>query len=642
MLTRRRFLHGSSAAGAAAAFAPAALLPGWARGQGIADTGPQTQFDLRIAETPFAVEGRRAAATTINGGVPGPLLRWREGDEVTLRVANALDEDTSLHWHGILLPNAMDGVPGVTFAGIAPGQTFEYRFPVRQSGTYWYHSHSGFQEQAGVYGPIVIDPAGPDPVAYDREHVIVLSDWSFMAPERIFGALKKQSDYFNFQKPTLFGREDVPDRAMWARMRMNPSDLADVNGSTYTFLINGQGPEANWTGLFAAGERVRLRVINASAMTIFDVRIPGLKMTVVAADGIDVKPVDTDEFRISVAETYDVIVTPGDGAWTVFAEALDRSGFARGTLAPAAGMAAAVPALRPRPLRSMADMGMDHGAHGAEAADHSVHGGVDAGAATPAGMAGMDHGAMDQAAMEPGAVAGDAMDHSTMDHGAAAAPVVATGPQPQAHPHRMGPGVDAVPDMTANRLHEPGVGLGEDGWGVLTYAQLESAAPNRDARAPERELELHLTGNMERFVWGFDGERFIDVHDPIQWRLGERLRLTLVNDSMMEHPIHLHGMFMELENGAANRPLKHTINVKPAERLSLLVTADEPGDWAFHCHLLYHMAAGMMRVVRVAQGGPSAQAPVADHSAPAAAHEGHEAPQPQPAPAADHSAHEGH
>lgn len=615
MLTRRRFLHGSSAAGAAAAFAPAALLPGWAHGQGIADTGPQTEFDLTIAETPFTVEGRRGLATTINGGVPGPLLRWREGDEVTLRVANALSEDTSLHWHGILLPNAMDGVPGVTFAGIGPGQTFEYRFPVRQSGAYWYHSHSGFQEQAGVYGPIVIDPAGPDPVAYDREHVIVLSDWSFMAPERIFGALKKQSDYFNFQKPTLFGREDVPDRAMWARMRMNPSDLADVNGSTYTFLINGQGPESNWTGLFAPGERVRLRVINASAMTIFDVRIPGLKMTVVAADGIDVKPVDTDEFRISVAETYDVIVTPGDGAYTVFAEALDRSGFARGTLAPAAGMAVAVPALRPRPLRSMADMGMDHGA-------------------------------MDHAAMEPAAMAGDAMDHSTMDHGAAVAPVVATGFQPQAHAHRMGPGVDAVPDMTANRLHEPGVGLGEDGWSVLTYAQLESAAPNRDARAPERELELHLTGNMERFVWGFDGERFIDVRDPIPWRLGERLRLTLVNDSMMEHPIHLHGMFMELENGAANRPLKHTINVKPAERLSLLVTADEPGDWAFHCHLLYHMGAGMMRVVRVA---PSAQAPVADHSAhaapdvaPAAGHEGHETPQPQPAPAADHPAHEGY
>lgn len=607
MITRRRFLHLSSAAGLSAA-----LAPSWSRAQGLAAVGPQTEFDLRIAETPFAVGGRSAVATTINGGVPGPLLRWREGDTVALRVANALSADTSLHWHGILLPNPMDGVPGVTFPGIAPGETFEYRFPVRQSGTYWYHSHSGFQEQTGVYGPIVIDPAGPVPVAYDREHVIMLSDWSFMAPERIFGVLKKQSDYFNFRKPTLFGREDAADRAMWARMRMNPADLADVNGSTYTFLMNGQAPEANWTGLFAPGERVRLRFINASAMTIFDVRIPGLPMAVVAADGIDVKPVETDEFRISAAETYDVIVTPGDGAYTLFAETLDRSGFARGTLAPAMGMAAAVPAPRPRPLRAMADMG--HGDHGA--AGHSAH------QATPAAASdAMDHSMMDHAGM----------DHSAMGRSAAPAAVVAAEFQPQTHPHRMGPGVDAVPDMTANRLHEPGIGVGADGWRVLTYAQLERAAPNTDARAPEREIELHLTGNMERFVWGFDGERFIDVHAPIQWRLGERLRLTLVNDSMMEHPIHLHGMFMELENGAANRPLKHTVNVKPAERLSLLITADEPGDWAFHCHLLYHMEAGMMRVVRVAPDGAPAEA-ATDHSAHAA---------PAPASAPDHSAHRG-
>ncbi len=572
MLTRRDFLNRSGAAGLACAFAPA-----WARGQGLT-AGARTGFDLTIGETPFTVDGRAGVATTINGGVPGPLLRWREGDEVTLRVANRLGDDTSIHWHGILLPNAMDGVPGVTFGGIPPGETFTYRFPVRQSGTYWYHSHSGFQEQTGVYGPIVIDPAGADLVQYDREHVIVLSDWSFMAPGRIFGALKKQADYFNRQRPTLLGG-GAPDFSMWGRMRMSPVDLADVTGSTYTFLMNGMGPEANWTGLFTPGERVRLRIINASAMTIFDVRIPGLPMTVVEADGIGVKPVETDELRISVAETYDVVVTPGEGAHTLMAESLDRSGHARGTLAPRAGMTAPVPAARPRPKRTMADMGMDHGA-------------MDMGA----GMAGMDHGAMDHGAMAP-------------DSG---------GMQAQSHDHPAGPGVVALPEMTSSRLHEPGIGLGEDGWRVLTYAQLERAAPAPDPRPVGREVELHLTGNMERFIWSFDGRKFTEVDGPIEWRLGERLRLTLVNDSMMEHPIHLHGMFMELENGAADLPLKHTINVKPAERVSLLVGADEPGDWAFHCHLLYHMEAGMFRVVRVAEGAPMG-APMGEQMG----HEGH-------------------
>ncbi len=642
MISRRAVLKRAGAAGLASALP--LCLPVWARGQGLAhdhsahaaaalDTQAAPRvFDLSIGPASHTVGGRAGAAMTINGTVPGPLLRWREGEQAVLRVSNHLRETTSLHWHGLLVPNDMDGVPGVTFDGIAPGETFEYRFPIRQSGTYWYHSHSGFQEQAGVYGPIVIEPAGPERAPYEREHVIVLSDWSFMAPTRIFDVLKKEPHYFNRKTPTLFDlfREarDVglgaalAERARWGRMRMSRADLADVTGATYTFLMNGLGPEENWTGLFTPGERVRLRIINASAMSIFDLRIPGLPMTVVSADGIDVRPVETDELRIATAETYDVIVTPGDGAYTIFAEALDRSGFARGALTPRAGLIAPVPALRPRPLRSMADMG--HGDHG----DHATHGndGADA-----------DHDAHNApAAPDPHA------GHN--DHGAAVIPAALQGPQLQAHDHPMGPGVDAVPDMTMNRLHEPGIGLGEDGWRVLTYAQLESALPNRDPRPPEREIELHLTGNMERFMWSFDGHKHSEAPEPIPWRYGERLRLIFVNDTMMEHPMHLHGMFMELENGAAQRPLKHTINVKPAERLSLLVTADEPGDWALHCHLLFHMEAGMMRVVRVAQTDGAAhdhhghddhgQQGAHEHDASSAA--------PDPAPPSDHSGHEGH
>ena len=621
MFTRRALVNQAALIGAG--WAAAGLIPPWARAQSTGLAAPEAEFDLTIGRTPFSVEGRQGRAITINGGVPGPLLRWREGDEVTLRVANALDEDTSIHWHGILLPNAMDGVPGVTFAGIAPGETFIYRFPVRQSGTYWYHSHSGFQEQSGVYGPIIIDPAGGERVAADREYVVVLSDWTFEDPARVFANLKRQPDYYNYQRRTIGdflrdGRQDgwgatVRERRMWGEMRMTPTDIADVTGATYTYLMNGHGPEGNWTALFDPGERVRLRFINASAMTYFDVRIPGLPMTVVAADGVDVEPVETDEFRIAVAETYDVVVEPHEArAFTIFAESMDRSGFARGTLATAAGAAAEVPALRARPVRSMADMG--HGMSGHDmasapsgAGDTMDHAGHDMSSMQAAeghdghAMAGMAQSAPHDAATDH---AGHAMETTptAADHAGHDMTSV-SGVQGGADDAvRAGPGVAMRAMAATERLNDPGVGLGDDGWRVLTYAQLQGVRDLTDERAAGRELELHLTSNMERYMWSFDGVRFSEVEGPIPMTYGERLRLVLINDTMMEHPIHLHGMFVELDNGAgARRPLKHTLNVKPGERVPLLLTADEPGDWAFHCHLLYHMEAGMFRVVRVSE-----------------------------------------
>jgi CopA family copper-resistance protein len=611
MLTRRRLLRGAAASGAS--LGAISLLPAWARAQGHdhgahASVAPAS-FDLTIARTPFIVDGRRGSATTINGGIPGPLLRWRGGQEVTLNVSNQLDEDASLHWHGILLPNAMDGVPGVTFAGIAPGETFTYRFPVRQTGTYWYHSHSGGQEQSGIYAPIIIDPAGGERVPADREYVVMLSDWTFESPERVFANLKRQPDYYNYQRRTLgdlfrdAGRdgwgEALAERRMWAEMRMNPTDIADVTGATYTYLMNGLSPASNWTALFRPGEWVRLRFINASAMTYFDVRIPGLPMTVVSADGVDVEPVETDEIRLAVAETYDVIVTPPDDRpYTLFAESMDRSGYARGTLATAEGLAGEIPPRRERPVRSMADMG--HDMSSASGGDHSSHnmsamagGAADSSGHDMASMPGMDHAGHDMSATAAGGAAADHVGHDMAAMSAA---------QPLADPVRPGPGVDMRAAAPVEKLDDPGVGLGGDGWRVLTYAQLRGAADLPDAREPTRQIELHLTSNMERYMWAFDGVRFSDVHGPIEAAHGERLRIVLINDTMMEHPIHLHGMFVELDTGAgARRPLKHTVNVKPGERVNLLLTADELGDWAWHCHLLYHMEAGMMRVLRVSR-----------------------------------------
>jgi CopA family copper-resistance protein len=564
------------------------LLPPWAQSAGgSAATGLTTlsgkEFDLEIGHADITIDGKRGQAIALNGHVPAPLLRWREGDEVTLRVANHLhDHDTSIHWHGILLPYQMDGVPGLSFAGIRPGETFTYRFPIRQTGTYWYHSHSGVQEQIGHYGPIIIDPQGADPVAYDREYVIVLSDWTFADPHRIFSKLKKASSNFNYQKRTVsdFFRQPLKDRGMWGQMRMSPTDLADVTGAEYTYLVNGHAPADNWTALFEPGQRIRLRVINASSMTIFDVRIPGLPLTVVQSDGLDVEPVETDEFRIGVAETYDVIVQPQRAeAFTLFCETIDRSGFARATLAPQPGMEGKIPARRPRSLLTMKDMGMDHGAMG-----HEGH------APTESPAAADLH-------------AGHAMPAPAADpHAGHAMPTPALSEMSgmQAHNHPSGPGVVGRPMQTMNRLAEPGTGLEDAPHRVLTYAQLRSREPNPDPRSHSREIELHLTGNMERYMWSFDGKKYSEGVEPIVLTKDERVRLTFVNDTMMAHPIHLHGMFFDVVNSAGGqRPRKHTILVKPAEKVSVDLTADAPGDWAFHCHLLYHMHAGMFRVVSV-------------------------------------------
>ncbi|WP_285373637.1 copper resistance system multicopper oxidase [Pseudomonas sp. lyk4-TYG-107] len=522
-----------------------------------------SEFELFIGETPVNFTGRPRTAMTINGSLPGPLLRWREGDTVTLRVRNRLKDSTSIHWHGILLPANMDGVPGLSFHGIEPGGVYVYQFKVRQHGTYWYHSHSGLQEQAGVYGPLVIDAKEPEPFQYDRDYVVMLSDWTDEDPASLMKTLKKQSDYYNHHKRTVGDFIDdvsdkgwgatVADRTMWAEMKMNPTDIADVSGATYTFLINGHTPDSNWTGLFRPGEKLRLRLINGSAMTYFDVRIPGLKMTVVAADGLHVKPVSVDELRIAVAETYDVIVEPDSEACTLFAQAMDRSGYARATLATRAGLVAPVPALDSRPLVTMDDMG----------------------------MAGMDHGSMDMSAMA-------GMDHSAM------------GPM-QSHPasEQDNPLVDMQAMSTAPKLDDPGLGLRNNGRRVLTYADLRSTFEDPDGRDPGRTIELHLTGHMEKFAWSFNGIKFSDA-EPLRLKYGERIRLVLVNDTMMTHPIHLHGMWSDLEDENGNFQVrKHTIDMPPGTRRGYRVTADALGRWAYHCHLLYHMETGMFREVRV-------------------------------------------
>ncbi|WP_277591067.1 copper resistance system multicopper oxidase [Pseudomonas chlororaphis] len=603
--TRRSFIKGLAAGGVLAGTG-LWQQPLWARsedGQLPALSGQQ--FDLFIGESQVNYSGTSRTAMTINGGLPGPLLRWREGDTVTIRVRNRLKEDTSIHWHGLILPANMDGVPGLSFHGIAPGGLYEYRFKVRQNGTYWYHSHSGLQEQAGVYGPLVIEAREPEPFQYDRDYVVMLSDWSDEAPERLMHILKKQPGYYNFHKRTVGDFiEDVSrdgwaatlaDRKMWAQMKMTPTDLADVSGHTYTYLINGQSPGGNWTGLFKPGEKLRLRLINGSAMSYFDLRIPGLKMTVVAADGQYVQPVSVDELRIAVAETYDVLVEPGSQeAYTLFAQAMDRSGYARGTLSQRPGLSAPVPPLDPRPLISMADMGMDHGSmagmgampgmdHGQmQGMDHSQMQGMDS-----SNMAGMDHSGM--AGM------------SGMDHGA-------MGGAMQSHPASEdgNPLVDMQTMSPTPKLADPGIGLRDNGRRVLTYADLRSTFEDPDGREPSRTLELHLTGHMEKFAWSFDGIKFSDA-EPLRLTYGERVRITLVNDTMMTHPIHLHGMWSDLEDEQGRFLVrKHTIDMPPGSKRSYRVTADALGRWAYHCHLLFHMEMGMFREVRVDEAGSAA------------------------------------
>jgi len=619
---RRQFIQSLGVLGTGVAWQ--AVLPAWAKAAELLDSAgiPALQgkdFDLHIREARGSIAGKTARHITLNDQFPAPLLRWREGDELTLRVHNHLaHESSSIHWHGILLPWQMDGVPGLSFDGIPAGKSFTYSFPVRQSGTYWYHSHSGLQEQLGHYGPIIIDPKEPEPFTYEREYVVMLSDWTFENPQRVFSKLKKMSDNYNFQQRTVgdFFHDvqdqgldaTLADRMMWGDMRMSPTDFADVTGATYTYLVNGHSPAENWTGLFRAGERIRLRLINASAMSIFNVRIPGLAMTVVQADGLNVQAVETDELQIGTAETFDVIVQPAeDQAYTLMAESSDGFGYARATLAPRAGMEAPVPPLRERPPLTMKDMGMGDMAHDMPA-------GAEHGELVPATTGAMDHSAMDHAAMGHTAVTPppvapamnmSAMDHAAMGHTAVTPPPAAPAMDHsqmamQAHPHPQGYGVAGVAMSPVNRLNERPAGLTDVPHRVLVYTDLHSLLPRADTRAPHRELQLHLTGNMERYMWSFDGRKFSEVSQPIGLAFNERVRLTFVNDTMMPHPIHLHGMFFDVVTGDEDHPpRKHTLVLKPGEIASVDLTADAPGNWAFHCHLLYHMHAGMMRVVSV-------------------------------------------
>lgn len=565
--TRRRFLYALATSAFVTGFKLVLPLPAWGRSQaeGIKHIKADNLFNLTLGYVPLEINGVMGKATAINGTVPGPLLRWKEGDFVKINVTNNLQdtEHTSIHWHGILVPFRMDGVPGINFKGIRPGETYEYSFEVKQAGTYWYHSHSAFQEQTGSYGPLIIDPKEKEPFDFDREHVVVLSDWTFEDPSTVFRNLHKLEGYYNYQKRTVSDlmhnmQKKGTSKALqswlaWDKMRMSPVDLLDVTGATYTYLMNGSSPDMNWTGLFNPGEVVRLRFINASAMSNLDIRIPGLDMEVVMADGKAVQPVKVHEFRIGVAETYDVLVRPTkDGAYTIFAEALDRSGYSRGTLASKAGMEAPIPKMRSRPVRTMKNIGM---------------------------------GMMDKKKHESITTPGTPSTN---------------GPTPF-KPSKMNVNVAMVISNPKNRLDEPGIGLGSDGWKVLTYKDLKSIESQPYSAQVDREMTIDITSNMERFMFSFDGMKFTDQPGPYLFHHNERLRLFLVNHTMMEHPIHLHGMWMQLENGHSHDqiPFKHTILVKPGEKLSVLITPIEKGDWAFHCHLLYHMEAGMFQVVRV-------------------------------------------
>ncbi len=646
-LSRRRFVTGLAGAGLvlsgakiSRSFASSAVVASQPR----ALAG--NRFDLNIGYQAVNFTGAQSVATAINGGVPGPVLHWREGERVTLKVTNQLAEDTSIHWHGMILPADMDGVPGISFPGIKPGASYTYTFDVKQNGTYWYHSHSGMQEQTGHYGAIVIHARAPEPFACDRDYVVMLSDWTDEDPEDVHAKLKKLSHYYNIRQRTAVDLwRDIRDkgvantwseRAMWNRMRMNDRDISDVTGYTYTFLMNGETPAAGWTGLFRPGERIRLRFINAAAMTLFDVRIPGLKMTVVAADGQYVQPVSVDDFRIGVAETYDVIVEPdGDTAYSVFAQAIDRSGYARGTLTPDAGLKADVPPMDPAPILTHGDMGMGHGAHGAVnngalnngalnngamdhqsaargtagGGEHSQHNGQQKPAATTTAGSGMDHsmhGGM-KGDMNPGmnhgsqTTATDQMPGMDMFSGSGSAGYGSAAAIVHV-PEEFGPHVDMRSVMPLYRLDDPGIGLRDHqsqyGRRVLTYADLRHLRNTPDPREPTREIQLHLTGNMGRYMWSFSGVNYADA-EPLYLTYGERVRITLVNDTMMNHPIHLHGMWSDLEIGDGKHiPRKHTVVVQPGAKISYLVTADARGGWAYHCHLLYHMM-GMFREVQV-------------------------------------------
>ncbi|MFD0738107.1 copper resistance system multicopper oxidase [Lysobacter koreensis] len=601
--SRRRFVQGVAAGGAIAGLGlwP---KPSWAlKSPGTTQVLVGTEFDLAIGETPLNFTGRTRSAITVNGSLPAPVLRWREGTTVNLRVSNQLPansihgHETSIHWHGILLPANMDGVPGISFNGIHRGETYHYRFDVRQGGTYWYHSHSALQEQAGLYGALIIDPEQPEPFRFDRDYVVLLSDWTDLSPAALFARLKKMSDHDNRSKRTVgdFLRDaqrhglkaTLADRKLWGEMRMTPTDLSDVNANTYTYLMNGTTALGNWTGLFRSGEKVRLRFINGSGMTYFDVRIPGLKMTVVAADGQYVHPVSVDEFRIAVAETFDVIVEPsGQDAFTIFAQDMGRTGYVSGTLAVREGLRAPVPVVDPRPILTMDDMG-----HGGMGGGHDM-----------SNMKGMEGGCGANMGHTMPASSGAKTDSAGTDHRGHDMPAMDHGAgEMQSHPasEAGNPLVDMQTMAPVPKLDDPGIGLRDNGRKVLSYAMLKSSFADPDGREPSRTVELHLTGHMEKFAWSFNGIKFSGA-EPLKLNYGERMRIVLVNDTMMTHPIHLHGMWSDLEDEHGNFLVrKHTIDMPPGSKRSYRVRADALGRWAYHCHLLYHMEAGMMREVEV-------------------------------------------
>ncbi|MGI1677885.1 MAG: copper resistance system multicopper oxidase [Cellvibrionaceae bacterium] len=615
-LSRRRFVQGL-AVGGVLATTPAALLARESAqtALGSAPVLSGTDIHLEIGQSLVNFTGVTRMATTINGSIPAPTLRLREGDDVTIRVTNRLSVPTSIHWHGILLPFEMDGVPGISFKGIAPGETFVYRFKLRQSGTYWYHSHSGFQEMTGMYGALIIEPRSGERHEADQDFVVQLSDWTDEDPMHVFSKLKVQGDIFNFNQPTFFDfTRDVSDkglkaalskRKMWNQMRMNPTDLADLSTATLTYLMNGTAPAGNWTGVFKKGERLRLRFINAASNSFYDVRIPGLKLTVVQADGQDVEPVSVDEFRFGPGETYDVLVRPDDEAYTIFAQSMDRTGYARGTLATRQGLSAPVPTLDPVEWLTMQDMmgAMNHEGMGHEASmermDHSNM-----------NMEKMDHSKMDHSQMDHSQMHGGmAMDHSMHDMQQGSQNPLAKPSTSVNHARtEYGPSVDARVDTPRTNLDDPGIGLRDlaekglrpVGHKVLTLADLQSLdGVLDDHRVPEKELELHLTGNMERYSWSFDGLEF-GRSTPVSLKHGQRVRIILQNDTMMTHPMHLHGMWSELETDQGElRVRRHTIPYQPAQRISFLTTPHDLGRWAWHCHLLFHMDAGMFREVVV-------------------------------------------
>ena len=533
------------------------------------------EYDLTIAEQTVNITGKPVERITVNGKFVAPLLEFEEGDEAVIRVHNKLkNQDSSIHWHGLLLPGIMDGVPGFNkFNGIAPNKTYEYKFKVRQNGTYWYHSHSKGQEQDGLYGAFVIYPKDKTPLTAaektDKDYVVLLSDFHNSTSDQIMKNIKKEADYYQNRRETVFDvlkqvkrdglKATWQDRSMWNQMRMLKTDMSDVTG--YTFLMNGKTPQQNWTGNFKAGEKVRLRFINASAMSFFDVRIPNLKMTVVSADGQPVKPVPVDEFRIGTAETYDVIVEPKQAHYQIEAESIDRTGFSVGTLHEESSPAVKqieMPKPRPRSLLTMEDMGMDHGSSSGMNHDMSS-------------MKGMNH---DMSSMK-------GMDHDMPMNSAT---------------------VKAASDKNDNTVFGWANASTPEGNKALQYSDLQSLDPQKDTRAAEREIEIRLGGNMERYIWTINGKKFNEA-DPLVVKYGERIRLKFVNDSMMAHPMHSHGMFMQLENGQdpSNMPNKHTVIVPPGKTITTLLTADELGEWAIHCHLLYHMSAGMMNKLIVAQ-----------------------------------------